>query len=83
MKRSIILALIIILLVYFIGISITGFVPIGETCCTGEDCLEENQCSFQYPKAPVQNNINILLEVLVIALMVLYVILTIREKRIK
>ncbi|MBT3577186.1 hypothetical protein HN499_00065, partial [archaeon] len=54
MRRSLILALIILLLVYLVGISLTGFVPIGETCCTGMDCPEEDQCIYQYPKTPIQ-----------------------------
>jgi hypothetical protein len=81
MRRSLILALTILLLVYLIGISLTGFVPIAETCCIGEDCPEENQCNYQYPKAPVQNNVNIFLETLAIALIVLYIFLTIQKKK--
>jgi hypothetical protein len=81
MRRSLILALILLLLVYLVGISLTGFVPIGETCCTGEDCPEENQCNYQYPKVPIQNNVNIFLEVLAIALIVLYFYLTIQKKK--
>lgn len=80
MKRGIILTLIIILFVYLIGVSLTGFVPIGETCCTGEDCDEESKCSFAQPKVPTQNTINILVEVFLIALVALYFYLIIKQR---
>jgi hypothetical protein len=80
MKREIILTLIIILLVYFIGVSITGFVPIGETCCLGDDCNEDSKCSFAQPKVPTQNTINILLEVFLVALASLYFYLIIKQR---
>ena len=79
--RTILLIPIILLLVYFIGTSLTGFSVISQSCCTGDDCNEESKCSFAQPQIPPQNTINIILEILTIALIITYVFINLQQKK--
>jgi hypothetical protein len=81
MKKTIIITIFLLLLVYFIGVSLTGFVPLAETCCIGEDCIEDNECSFQNPQIPPQTNLNIVLEILALTLIVLYIIINLQQNK--
>ena len=81
--KPIALTIIFLKILYFIGASLTGLVPLEETCCTGEDCTEENKCTFSYPQAPAQTTINIALEIIAIALILIYLFIKLQEKKSK
>lgn len=81
MKKGIIFTLILLLAVYFLGFSFTGFVPLGETCCTGENCDEDSRCTYSQPKIPPQNILNIILEIATVALIFAYIYVDLQQKK--
>ena len=59
--------------IFFLNAGMSGLV-IGETCCSGSDCVAENICDFQKEKAAQQEGLSFAITLLFISVMT-YVIL--------
>ena len=81
MRLKLIISILIVLVLLYLINTFIGFIPISETCCTGENCIEENQCNLRYPQIPTQTTLNLTLEIFFIALLIFYIYLHLKEKK--
>lgn len=70
MKTSTVLVLFVLFGLFFISKGITGLV-ISQSCCTGDNCLQENQCNFNPEIINFQMG-NILMGMIILILAIIF-----------